>query len=260
MEKHPKKVMTSVYQPGKTMILGVVEISDEAGSLSEVSGILSKRGVDLRQSESYSSAGNKAIWSFIGEVQQGFDVKTMEKAFRASPKVMDCEFVESDRGFLSNTLQFPVETTDGGRLVLLSPKFLTAAFAEMKRIFGTGGNSLLYDEGLAFGREYAARIPPALMALGMERTMKKQKDPIGIFVSLGWGMLKMVEAAPDRSKLVIAIEDNFEAVEAKAASPNCQFIRGFLAGSFSIAVGRKLQYTETECIAAGAPACKFVLT
>jgi predicted hydrocarbon binding protein len=94
----------------------------------------------------------------------------------------------------------------------------------------------------------------------MDRAMKKQEDPIGVFVSLGWGMLKMIEASPDRSRIVVAISDNFEAMGVKASAPNCQFVRGFLAGSFSVGVGRKLACTETECIAAGDPACKFILT
>jgi predicted hydrocarbon binding protein len=258
---YPKRVMTSVYEPGKTLILGVLEISDEPGSLAEVAGILSKSGVNLRQSESYaSSIGTNAIWSFIGEVGHDFDLKSIENAFHVSPRVKNCELVKSDSGFLSNTLQFPIETTQGARLMLLSPSLLTSAFAEMKKIFGTGGNTLLYNEGLAAGREYTSSIPRELLALGMDRTLKRDKDPIGIFVSLGWGLLEMVEAPPDKSKIVVAIRENFEAVGMKATGPNCQFVRGFLAGSFSAAVGRMLQCTETECIAAGDPACVFTLT
>lgn len=53
--------------------------------------------------------------------------------------------------------------------------------------------------------------------------------------------------------------DNFEAVGVKANAPNCQFVRGILLGSYSLLAGRPISCQEVECIAMGAPACKFVL-
>lgn len=254
---NPKRVMTFEYVPGKTLVLGSVEIRDVVGALAKAAEQAGRLGIDLTTSVSYSiKEEKKAVWSFFGVVGPGFDVEKAEGSLRASSAVLSCKLKLSQGGLISDTFQFPVKSGND-RVMILAPEAMTAMFSRMKKLFGSGGDVLLYEQGHAVGKTGAEGLIPTL---SLQRMKDPDPDVLGIYAALGWGVMEMVERTPDLSRLVIVVKDNFETVGVKAPAPNCQFVRGVLAGWYSAVSGRTLSCKETECIAAGDPACRFTLS
>lgn len=245
------------YDPKKSLLMGIVELKDVPGALAGASTVVAKMGINVRIASAYSLSNGKGIWTFMGVARTKTDTKKIEKALCASAMVLDCHMKRSDRGFITDTFRFPIRTSSEQRAILLNPKTITSMFSHVKRLFGTGGDVVLFEEGQAVGREVAMAFQ---QRLGEGRLRELDSEIVGTYMAYGWGILEILERQPDHSSVVISIKDNFEAAGVKATSPNCQFTRGNLAGFHSVIAGRSLSCNETKCAAAGDPACEFVLT
>jgi predicted hydrocarbon binding protein len=249
--------MVLEYLPGENVVMGVVELKDVVGALADAVTVVAKMGLNLSFSKTFKLSGDKvAIWSFMGIAGPHADAESIEKALRGSPKVVSCEIQSSDRGLISNDLQFPLLIAEERRGILLSPRSLVSMFSRVTKLLGSGGKTLLYEEGEMVGRDWAMTIQ---QLVSKERARELEPMALGVFSAMGWGKLQVLERDPASPWLVVSLEENFEAVGVNAAGPNCQFSRGMIAGGFSVLVGQVLPCVEAKCIAAGDDACVFVL-
>ena len=257
MAPYPKKVMTTEYRPGKTMIAGVVELRNEIGASAEAVSAVALCGVDLLASETYLLPGEgRALWSFFGVAGPSTSLTVLEESLKASRGVVNCQLRKSEGGLLSDRLSFPIRILGDQRGIVLPVNVLRPMLARLRQVLGTGGDALLYGGGIEVGEQSGKEHMN-----GPFGPLARKFDPevLGIYSALGWGTLQVVEAAPNLSRVVVSVGESFESVEMKASSPNCHFTRGVMAGYFGVIMGRQVTSTETKCIAMGAPACEFVL-
>lgn len=151
---HPNKLMVLEYLPGKNLLMGVAELKNEIGALAEATSIVAKAGLNLTYSKTFALSGDDvAVWSFTGILGPNDDPNRIERALGDSPKVLACKIRVSDRGLILNDLQFPISIGEGERAMLVVPHALTSMFSRMTELLGSGGRTVLYEEGKAAGKE-----------------------------------------------------------------------------------------------------------
>lgn len=76
----------------------------------------------------------------------------------------------------------------------------------------------------------------------------------------GWGIIKFERVDEDIKQGVISIENSPVStyLKGKVKSPCDHIIRGFMAGGSETVFKTEMAIVETECIALGAPQCKFI--
>ena len=85
------------------------------------------------------------------------------------------------------------------------------------------------------------------------------KDVIGLYTAQGWGIFKLILVDFDKATAYVAAQNNFECApfQGSGSSPRGEFVSGHLAGLFSEIFGKRMEVTETNCIARGDGDCKF---
>lgn len=76
----------------------------------------------------------------------------------------------------------------------------------------------------------------------------------------GWGMIAWKELTKEKKRSIIVVDNSPVAMElkSKVKRPVCHAVRGFIAGGMSAAFKVDMDAIETECVALGAPQCKFI--
>ncbi len=78
----------------------------------------------------------------------------------------------------------------------------------------------------------------------------------------GWGILKWEgEEGEGKHSGIMTATDSLVGSYAKGKmdSPSDHILRGLIAGAASVVFGTEIDAVETECIAVGSPACRFVI-
>ncbi|MEM2275855.1 MAG: V4R domain-containing protein [Thermoproteota archaeon] len=157
-------------------------------------------------------------------------------------------------GLIIDELFFPL-TVGGERSFTLRVESFGAILKRLYEKFGTGAAVILYEMGLGMGESkfksvvnrYHVDKQTAVKIILAERSAK------------GWCITRL-EELNTRGAIVLA-QDLFECMpfRDKQDKPISQLFRGYLTGIFQQLYGRNVSVTETECIAKGDNACKFVI-
>lgn len=124
------------------------------------------------------------------------------------------------------------------------------------------------------GRRAGSRTAPALAAMfGIPPSAKTQLENIfsDLDCSIGWGRYEFrLDYAAGKGWVQVyhsflaegalskfTANGKITAMQARDAFPRCAMLAGYLAGLCSFLLERDVDLQETECLALGAPACKF---
>jgi predicted hydrocarbon binding protein len=145
------------------------------------------------------------------------------------------------------------------RTILIRAEVMSSILDRVKGIFGAegkAGKAILYGMGEAAGRSFYKGIASQI---GPETIRSHIKDIIGLHKAQGWGDFKLTSVDLDKATAVVEAHGNFECVpfEGKSSSPQSDFVRGHLGGVFSEIFGKRVNVTETLCVARGNPYCQF---
>ena len=169
---------------------------------------------------------------------------------------LDSHVRRSDSRLLVDDYAFPMMFYPGGRGIILPQSGVRAMFEDIRRLFGSGGDSILYRAGVALGREGAGEV--AKLYEG-EEPSRMANDLAKLYSALGWGRMQATAAEAGRCRFRLKLWDGFESAGAKAETPSCHFTRGLLAGSTERLTGGPAEVVEAECAATGDPCCVFMV-
>lgn len=242
----------------RNLFLLAVKTKHIPGALGDVATRLGKAGVNILSTGDCSSPDNpESTLSFFVEAKDpnatGDDIS---KVLKSSPFFLDGEVKQGDSKLMIDDFGFPMMFFPGGRGILLPQAGMTAMFADLVKLFGTGGESILFRAGEAMGREGAGDL--AKLFSGDEVTTGAAQFT-KLYAALGWGRLQVIGAEPGRTWYTLRLSDGFESAGVKSARPNCHFTRGLIAGSSERILGRAVDCKEMECAAAGSSDCIFVV-
>jgi len=243
------------YDPKIETYQIVVKMKDVPGALNSVLERLRDR-VDLINSFSYSLDDGTAIWSGFGKGLSSSETSEgLRKFLIESKTVQDVEVAASNKGLLIDSFHVGLTDSLGVPRIVLSTSALRRVFSDVANMFGSGGATLLFEEGLSMGKENATFVKKLV---GPSLARGKAQELLGVYRSMGWGVPMVREWKP-ADRFTLRIDGCFECGGEKGNRKSCDFQRGHLVGLLSTFYDASLDCTETKCRARGDLACEFEL-
>jgi len=252
----PKKVVFPFhYAPGKQLFQVIARISDKPGSLALLLNNLSAK-LNLIGITTYALPDDTAMVVGFAASNSGKEkADALQDEILKSKAVIHAEVREGNDGLLVDTFHTGAVVGDQNYL-LLRRDSLSRVFEEVVRIFGSGGDALLYKEGQEMGQEDAKTF---INLFGSEHIAEQAAYLTSILTAEGFGVFE-----PDSSRkdalYGIRVSECFECAENKGIRKACNFLRGYLQAAGVVALGVELEAKETRCILRGDDECEFILS
>jgi predicted hydrocarbon binding protein len=250
-----KLILAFHFSPNEKTFHIVVRMKDVPGAASEVLSLLSDR-IDLIGSQTYSLPDGKAVWNgFARALSRQESGRTLKRLLASSPIVEACEVRESDRGLLVDSYHSGLESGPGRRAVMMPLAGFTHMFDRLVRDFGTGGETILFEEGSALGKSSGEYLNSHLPSGSLDW---KTKALVTMFRAVGYGDPHLKVLSPGK-KYSLLFRDCFECSGAVGSRKECGFFRGQLSGTISTLANEEFDSEEVECRLRGATHCQFVV-
>ncbi|MEM4658127.1 MAG: V4R domain-containing protein [Candidatus Methanosuratincola sp.] len=252
--------------PGRRLVglKGVVNGGFRA--VSESTSILLRHKVDLRQAfVSCVSEGvninckEMLILTFLDLTESDATVEEIADELKSTGYFISLEVIRPVvDGLVADTVSHPL-VAGKNRIVILRDLGYRGLLTEIRKLFGTGGEALLYHVGFTTGTKFGNLHRETAQSVYL-------KDPVEIFKNVsavmfqwaGFGILEVEELNADGG--VIVVKDSFECELGKnSATVYSQFVRGIIAGILAELFGYGFNVVEEECIAKGDQVCRFKL-
>jgi len=254
LEEGKQRIFPVHFAPGKKLFHMVVKLSDAPGSYSSILEVLSSR-VNLIGTQTYTLSDGTAVFSGFAEALSKDETsERLRRVILASKSAFAAKVAEGVDGLLVDTFHTGY-TVGNDNYMLMRRQGLGHMFDAVTRMLGSGGDFLLYAEGLAMGQRNAEIM---VKNIGVGR-VRAHKILLNRFLAAqGWGVLDAKEG-PRRNEFSITVNDCFECSESRDSRKGCNFIRGYLAGGATASLGADIESVETKCMLRGAEACEFRL-
>ena len=254
MKEIKKQIFPIYFAPGKKLFHIVVKLSDAPGSFSSILDLVSKK-VNFIGTNTYSLGDGTAMFSGFSEaLSPKLTAKDLRDLILESRAAVDAEVFEGKDGLLVDTFHSGL-AVGGDSYVMLRREGLDHMFNEITRLLGSGGDTLLFEEGMAFGRKNAQLM---VTYVGLDKVRAQAGTLNRFLVAQGWGVFEGV-GNPQKEPIRVVVNDCFECATAKGPRRGCNFLRGYLAGAAGVAFEGDVASEETKCTLRGGKACEFVL-
>jgi predicted hydrocarbon binding protein len=247
-----KREFPLYYAKGKRLFQIIVHISDAPGSLGATLNLLGPM-VNMVGTSTYTLGDGTAMISAFAEglgpeVTSG----TIQRALGGSKATIESEVREGHEGLLVDSFHTGLKV-GGDDYILLRRGGMISVFDQIVKIFGTGGEVLLYEEGKALGRGNAQK---RVDELGSDTVVKDAGYLAKALSAQGWGKVETT-SKPGSKEFVVTVTDCFECTGSARVRKRCDFVRGFFEGSSGVTRGVPIRVEEVECTLRGDPACSF---
>ena len=255
MKEGKKRIFPVHYAPGKKLFHIVASISDAPGSYSSILDLLRMK-VNLIGTSTYTRNDGTAMFSGFSEaLSPRLTAKELEKLIMGSRAAISAKVYEGKDGLLVDT--FHTGFVVGNEVyILMRRDGLVHVFDRVSKMLGSGGDALLFEEGVAMSMKNAEMM---IKNVGVDR-VRAQMGVLNRFLAAqGWGEIEAKEG-PKKGSFTVRVDDCFECTADGSSRRGCNFMRGYLAGGAKATFGRDYESKETRCRLRGADACVFQLT
>jgi len=242
------------FAPGKKLFHIVVKLSDAPGSYSSVLDLLRTK-VNLIGTSTYALDDGTAMFSGFSEALSPTTTsKELRDLILRSKAAIEASVAEGVDGLLVDTFHtgFQVGNED---YILQTREGVAHMFDHVAKILGSGGEALLYEEGMAVSQWNAEAM---VKLLGVDR-VRAQIGKLNKFMTAqGWGVIDLKEGTR-KGEFTVDVTDCFECSGKGTSRPGCSFMRGYLTGAAVVIYGHEYDSRETKCVLKGAKICQFSL-
>ena len=234
----------------------VVKMKDVPGALSIVLSMLPDV-VDLVDSVSYTLEDGTAIWSGFGKALSPKETEaSLKKLLEREPLVLDCQVKQSEKGVVVDSFHAGLEVAPDRPAMVLPTAGFSRICDHLARILGTGGETILFEEGSALGK-LTGRFLNEKLAQG--KLDARLMAALGMYRASGWGSLD-IEVERPGARFRVTASDCPECVQAGRDRDECGFLRGHLVSLVSMLANEEFRSEETKCRLRGDSTCEFILT
>ena len=249
-EKH---VMVSRYDSGKRYFLISARLRQEVGALSDFTKILAVRGIDVLEGHIYVSREPEGYVTFFAEAKdKRIDSRFINQLLKGSSYLEGLTVVESRRGLIVDSVNFPLMTGAGRRSVLLSADSVREVFHEAVRKYGDPAREMIYWIGFSYGKD---TWQTSFGGIGFDK--QDLQEYLEVYSAIGMGRPFLEKLKGEVPVARVAVEHCFECEGRRGDRPESIFMSGVLAGSFTVAFGRDMVARESQCVAMGSKRCIF---
>jgi predicted hydrocarbon binding protein len=204
---------------------------------------------------SYAQTDNTSILSVVGEAHSERDTPDLiRNSIMSNGAVLDVEVLEGREGMLVDTFHTGL-ATGAGYIMMIRRQSLTRMLDRVTRLLGSGGEVVLFEEGIAVGK---ANGEAFMKALGAEKVRKNVDYLRSNLSAQGWGTVS-VEMEPDAETRRMVVRDCFECSSNDGGRKGCNFFRGYITGNTSATFGKAFTVEETQCKLRGGNECVFIV-
>ncbi len=252
-------MQTFQYVPGKLTYRIVVTTKDEVGALADVVQRVAALGVNFTSEcgANYPEFNLALIVLYGEESKKRPTPEAIKKAVLASPTVVEAKVESTTDGLLMEGDLFPLRFPSGRRAVIVGLDNWGGMLRRMRDEFGSGGETIAYEEGVAAGKADAKGL---VKTIGLEGIMGNIPRIGELYTAHGWGRMVYTKVKVSPFRGVMRLEGSFECVENRSKTPYSRFMRGHFVGLVSEIFGIDVVCRETKCVAMGDPYCEFVST
>ncbi|KYH39318.1 MAG: hypothetical protein AYL28_000930 [Candidatus Bathyarchaeota archaeon B23] len=256
----PFKVERFMFHRGRRLYGFVVEGFSRPGVLATVTGIVAERGLDI----TYYSTGivkkgeRGAGIFFVDFTGSTVEPEELVEEFRRLDFVTDVRMIRPTvEGFIADDVAFPVMLGPHRAIILPEPA-LKGFLIDFRERLGSGGEAMLYHLGREVGAESARHINEAAESIGVTSLDDKFNIGTKVFMSLGYGILEILEFSEEPPYLKARVYNSIECELGRGSRrPFSHYVRGLIDGFSSYILNRDMFAEETRCIAMGDPYCQF---
>jgi predicted hydrocarbon binding protein len=253
----PKDVLCAEYLPNIKVVEWSLKARNAPNMLTSVINALGEKGVRfLSGFQSIDWNENVLlIGGFIDVSASKIKIEDIKKTLEKIEGVLMVNIHDDTfDGLIIDKLHFPLRVS-GERSFTFRVETFGSMLARLYERFGTGAAVILYEMGIAAGESKAKSVTKKYR-LDKLKTLKLILEERS---AKGWCMAEIVEFSS--KKVMLVVNDLFECVPFKGKQENAvsQFFRGYLTGICRQIYGKDISVTETECVAKGDAACKFMV-
>jgi predicted hydrocarbon binding protein len=243
------------YGPKQKLFHVIVKLSDAPGSYSLILDTLRPK-LNLIGTSTYTLNDGTAIFSGFAEaLSKDLTSDEVKRLILGSRGAFDAVVKEGKEGLLIDTFHMGFNV-DGDDYLLLRSAGLGQMFDRVSSILGSGGDALLYEEGLSMGHWNAENL---IKKIGID-VVKAQVGALSRTLSAqGFGDIDG-DVGPDDGAFVMTVKDCFECSDSESRRKGCNFMRGYFVGSAQDIFGKKYRCEESKCVLRGAKLCEFALS
>ncbi len=180
----------------------------------------------------------------------------LEAIIRDCPNVTSCKVELSDDGMMFEE-PYAVRIGTGERVILIRQETFARMLRRARELLGSGGDSIVFEEGLAAGRFEANQL--AAIA-GMDRLGRHELQILNGLKARGWGRTRVVKSGGPSEERTYLVDGSLECTGQTSDRPFSQFVRGYIGGFHEGLWGVKITCTELKCVAEGGQSCEFKLS
>jgi predicted hydrocarbon binding protein len=252
----PNSVVNMYLSPSNNLFQISATLKDDPSSVSNILQFLSPLGKIKRvEVERPDAGGAYDIVMYFEAVNASVSKQDVRDAIASSPFVVSSAIEQSHNGLLLNLLQFPIRLTSGFRAFVINQEVLNGMLSSIRKKFGSGGDVIIYDEGLALGEEQGKTL---VKLIGRNQTIESATDLVKLYQSVGLGRPVDFELNASLSRVGLSLYDSLECQGQRSKVPYSQFIRGHVCGLAAALFGKQMKCAEVRCIATGDAYCRFV--
>jgi predicted hydrocarbon binding protein len=243
------------YRPKEKLFHVIVKLSDAPGSYSIILDILRPK-LNLVGTSTYTLDDGTAIFSGFAEaLSKDTTSEEIKKMILGSKGALDAVVKEGKGGLLIDTFHVGFNV-DGDDYLLLRSQGLDQMFDRVSSMLGSGGDALLFEQGLSMGHWNAENL---IKRIGID-VVRAQVGALSRSLSAqGFGDVEG-DVGPEDGDFVMTVGDCFECSGEESRRKACNFMRGYFVGSAQAIFGKKYRCEESKCVLKGAKSCEFKLS
>lgn len=242
------------YAPGKQVFQVVLKLKDVQGGLGDALALL-KPLVNFVSTHSYALGDGTALFTGFAEAVKPTSPDVLKVAVTRSPVVVAAEVTEGRGGLVVDSFHLGVKAGPG-RVILMPTEALSSMFERITKVFGSGGEVILFGEGRDFG---SAGGKSFLNLFGKETLLGAADYLVNNYAALGFGVGTLVPLGPGEVYRA-RVAECFECSVSRDGKRNCSFMRGVLEGFAATVLDMKVTSAEPRCRCRGDSDCEFVIT
>ncbi|MEM3389439.1 MAG: 4-vinyl reductase [Candidatus Bathyarchaeia archaeon] len=243
--------------PGRRLVFIVGEVDTRSGSVARLLSLLEKERIRVCSACVHIDGERARLLAFLDVTDSVIPVEEIGRAPEAFGLMKVEAVVKSPaEGFAADAVSSPL-TAGSERAVIFRETGYRELLAGIREYYGASGENFLYHIGFRAGMGFGRLHREAAEKLGIRDPELIYKTiSTSMFQWAGFGRMQVVEFKQDHGELMVY--DSFECKLGKRRSVTySHFVRGIIAGVLAELFGRAYNVVEEECIAMGAPACRF---